>query len=332
VARLPTTRSGRRKIGPSDAATVGAKAPCPRGVRAERGFEPLTAFTPRLLAFAGILGYLSTVSLSTFVERKDVKEYLRVNVPKPWFQVKAEIKAPPLTTAYGWAGTSLDYLLRFYLQKLNGCAKESGWVAEESLAILERSRVAPSALKRARAIVVKARKLHREYLKEKRVQKPNEALVCAAIDLAQLDLVKRIGRLELLPIDGAMVEDVSNMLALVRADDFRAKRTCVLNPAFGAASQFVGGADGDIFIDGTLIDIKVNKNLELGRDIFNQLLGYYCLSCIAGVDGCRGKVTCVAVYFARFGVLHRIPVVSFVEETRLPALLEWFKATASAST
>jgi hypothetical protein len=59
------------------------------------------------------------VSLSTFVERKDVKEYLRLNVPKPWFQVKAEIKAPPLTTAYGWAGTSFDYLLRFYLQKLN---------------------------------------------------------------------------------------------------------------------------------------------------------------------------------------------------------------------
>lgn len=269
------------------------------------------------------------MSLSTFVERKDVKEYLRLNVPKPWFQVKAEIKAPPLTTAYGWAGTSLDYLLRFYLQKLNTCAKESGWVAEESLAILGSSRVDPSALKRARGIVARARQLHRTYLKEKRAQKPNEALVRAAIDLAQLDLVKRIGRFELLPIDGAMVDDVSNMLALVRADDFRAKRTCVLNPTFGAASELVGGADGDIFIDDTLIDIKVNKNLEIGRDIFNQLVGYYCLSCIGGIDGCRGKITCVAVYFARFGILHRLPVDSFVKKSRLPALLAWVKATAS---
>jgi hypothetical protein len=269
------------------------------------------------------------VSLSTFVERKDVKEYLRLNVPKPWFQVKAEIKAPPLTTAYGWAGTSLDYLLRFYLQKLNTCAKESGWVAEESIAILEHSRVAPSALKRARGIVVKARQLHREYLKEKRAQKPNEVLVRAAIDLAQLDLVKRIGRLELLPIEDAMVKDVSNMLALVRADDFRAKRTCVLNPTFGAASELVGGADGDIFIDGTLIDIKVNKNLELGRDIFNQLLGYYYLSCIGGVDGYRKKITSVAVYFARFGILHRLPISSFVEASRLLAHLKWFKETAN---
>jgi hypothetical protein len=61
-------------------------------------------------------------------------------------------------------------------------------------------------------------------------------------------------------------------------------------------------AVGDLFIDGTLVDIKVNKNVELGRDIFNHLPGYFCLSCIGGVDGCRGKVTCVAIngLLARF--------------------------------
>jgi len=58
------------------------------------GLSARQRFTPRLLAFAGVLGYLSAVSLSTFVERKDVKEYLRLNVAKPWFQVRAEIKTP----------------------------------------------------------------------------------------------------------------------------------------------------------------------------------------------------------------------------------------------
>ena len=149
------------------------------------------------------------------------------------------------------------------------------------------------------------------------------------MDLAQLDLVYRIGLLDLQPINEAMVEDIGNILALVRPDDFRAKRTCVLNPTFGAASELVGGADGDLFIDGTLVDIKVNKHLELGRDIFNQIFGYFCLACIGGVDGCRGKVTCVAVYFARYGVLHRLPIKSFVEADRLPALLKWFEATAN---
>ena len=269
------------------------------------------------------------MSLSTFVERPDVKAYLRENVAKPWFEVHAEIKAPPLTTSYGWAGTAFDYVLRFYVQKLNpSTAKVRRWLAEESLAMLEHSRVGPSTLKRVRRIVDTAQQKYRSYLKDKREEKPNEELIRAAIDLAQLDLVYRIGRLELLPVDGAMTEDVRNMLALVQPDDFRAERTCVLNPTFGAASGLVGGADADLFLDGTLIDIKVNKNLEFGRDIFNQLLGYYCLSCIGGVEGCRGKVkvTEVAVYFARFGVLHRIPVSSFVDRNRLPALLSWFKA------
>lgn len=76
------------------------------------------------------------------------------------------------------------------------------------------------------------------------------------------DLVYRIGLLDLQPINDAMVEDIGNMLALVRPEEFRAKRTYVLNPTFGAASELVGGADGDLV--GTLIDIKINKNLEMG--------------------------------------------------------------------
>jgi hypothetical protein len=270
------------------------------------------------------------VSLSTFVERKDVKEYLRLNVAKPWFQVRAEIKAPPLTTSYGWTGTAFDYVMRFYLQKLNPCAKARLWLAEESIAILGASRrESARTMRRVRGIVETARDGLRLYLKTRRDAKPGRDLIRAAIDLAQLDLVYRIGLLDLQRINEAMVEDIGNMLSLLRPEEFRAKRTCVLNPTFGAASELIGGADGDVFLDGTLIDIKVNKNLELGRDIFNQLLGYFCLSCIGGVDGCRSKVTCVAVYFARYGMLHRLPINSFVQTRRLPELLKWFEGTAS---
>jgi hypothetical protein len=287
-------------------------------------------FTPRLLAFAGILGYLSAVSLSTFVERKDVKEYLRLNVPKPWFQVHAEIKAPPLTTSYGWTGTAFDYAMRFYLQKLNPSAKARRWLAEESAAMVVAGRGESASTKKlVRVIVETAKDCLRSYLNSKRDATPGPELIRAAADLAQLDLVYRIGLLDLQPINDAMVEDIGSMLALVRPDDFRAKRTCVLNPTFGAASELVGGADGDLFIDGTLVDIKVNKHLELGRDVFNQIFGYFCLACIGGIDGCRGKVTCVAVYFARYGVLHRLPIKSFVEADRLPVHLKWFKTTAN---
>ena len=65
-----------------------------------------------------------TMSLTTFVELPDVKLFLRETVTKPWFQVRAEIKAPPLSESYGWTGTAFDYLLRFYIEKLNPFAKK----------------------------------------------------------------------------------------------------------------------------------------------------------------------------------------------------------------
>jgi hypothetical protein len=239
------------------------------------------------------------------------------------------MQAPPLTTSYGWTGTAFDYAMRFYLQKLNHCAKARRWLAEESAAMVAASRENTHTKKRVRGFVETAKDCVRSYLKSNRHAKPNRELIRAAVDLAQLVLVYRIGLLDLHRINDALIEDIDNMLALVRPDDFRAKRTCVLNLTFGAASELAGGADGDLVLDGTLIDIKVNKNLEMGRDIFNQLFGCYCLSCIGGIDGCRGKMTCVAVYFARFGIFHRLPVDSFVEATSMPAHLRWFKATAN---
>ncbi len=226
-----------------------------------------------------------TMSLTTFVELPDVKLFLRETVTKPWFQVRAEIKAPPLSESYGWTGTAFDYLLRFYIEKLNPFAKKQTWVAEDSLAILEKYPPERATLKRARRIMETAKEEYHSYLAG-REAKPNEKLIRASMGLAQLDLVYRIGLLELAPIKHAVVEDLRTLLALVHPENFKAKRTCVLNPTFGRASELVGGADGDAFIDGTLIDFKINKHLKMKRDIFNQLLGYYCLSCIDGIEGC----------------------------------------------
>ena len=158
-------------------------------------------------------------------------------------------------------------------------------MAEDSLAILEKYPPERATLKRARRIMETAKEEYHSYLAG-REAKPNEKLIRASMGLAQLDLVYRIGLLELAPIKHAVVEDLRTLLALVHPENFKAKRTCVLNPTFGRASELVGGADGDAFIDGTLIDFKINKHLKMKRDIFNRLLGYYCLSCIDGIEGC----------------------------------------------
>jgi len=269
------------------------------------------------------------MSLSSFIELPDVKKRLRLDVTKPWFQVDGEMKAPPLTDSYGLTGTAFDYLLRFYVEKLNPPARRSHWVAEASLELLEqRMPKATAVLKEARSIVGMARKYHAAYLKRKGRHKPGWQLIWAAIGLARLDLVFRAALVDLRPPKDGVVQDLVNLLSLVRPEDFTGKRVCILNPTFGSASELVGGADADLFIDGTLIDIKTSKHLEMRRDIFNQLLGYYCLSCLGGVEGCRSKVNAVAIYYARYGILHRIPISSFVNPRRFPSLISWFKARA----
>jgi hypothetical protein len=128
------------------------------------------------------------------------------------------------------------------------------------------------------------------------------------------------------PIPPAILDDLEAMLTLVCTEDFRARKRCVLNPTFGSASALVDGADADLIIDDTLIDIKSGKHFVFDRDIFNQLVGYYVLSCIGGIDNCpRGAIKHLAVYYARYGVLHRVRVSDFAVKKRMPAFIQWFK-------
>jgi len=268
------------------------------------------------------------MSLSSFVELPDVKERLRRDIQKPWFQERHEIEAPPLSTSYGLTGSAFDYLLRFYVEKLNRSAKKGPWVAEKSLAILAMQSQRSSAFRRARGIVETGKALHDEYLKNRSIEKPAAKMIRVAIRLAELDLVYRIGLLDFQHIDDDVVEDLRSLLSLVRPDDFRAKKVCVLNPTFGMASGLVGGADADLFIDGTMIEVKTSKHLKMKRDIFNQLLGYYCLSCIGGVDRYRGKVRAIGIYYARYGLLYRLNIKSLVDSRRWSKLLAWFERRA----
>jgi hypothetical protein len=93
----------------------------------------------------------------------------------------------------------------------------------------------------------------------------------------------------------------------------------------------VGGADGDLIIDDTLVDVKTTKHLTFEREFFNQLIGYYVLSWIGGIDGCNGgKINRVAIYYARYGVLHRVSLSDCYRPSDLPKFLRWFQKRARA--
>lgn len=269
------------------------------------------------------------MSLTSFIEgNPTLRAKLLSEFTKPEFRLKANIEAPPLTTRYGLTGTAFDYLLRFYVKKLNPRARTRTWTAEAGLALLRGKNSLFPVAKRA---FEEAQACYHEFLSSE-VQCPTRQLAEASVRLAYLENIYRVRIVDdeaFKPITPTILDDLEAMLKLVRTDNFRSKRRCVLNPTFGGASRLVGGADADLIIDDTLIDIKTGRHLVLDREIFNQLVGYYTLSCIGGVDNCpRGAIKQVAVYYARYGVLYRVKISDFVMKQRMPAFIKWFKQCA----
>lgn len=108
----------------------------------------------------------------------------------------------------------------------------------------------------------------------------------------------------------------------------------VLSPTFGKWSARIGGADADVFIDGTLYDFKsrINSCGYRQGDIM-QLWGYYLLNRLRvdGVESCwmrngdtddedaldtleKREINHLAIYFSRYGVIYSCPVPEVGEE------------------
>ncbi len=58
------------------------------------------------------------MSLSSFLEHKDVEAQLRETFAKPSVAPYQELRATPLTKNYSLVGTAFDYVVRFYLERL----------------------------------------------------------------------------------------------------------------------------------------------------------------------------------------------------------------------
>lgn len=86
------------------------------------------------------------------------------------------------------------------------------------------------------------------------------------------------------------------------------------NPAFGLCSFICGGADADVFIDGTLYDFKTTINKGYKWTDVAQILGYYILNQIACTIGdstadlCNFKIDRIAMYKARYGEIEYVDI------------------------
>ncbi|MBI2938378.1 MAG: hypothetical protein HYY22_09235 [Thaumarchaeota archaeon] len=300
-----------------------------------------------------------TMSLTSFLSIPAVKQMFAAEFPLPSAKLSAPMRAPPITKNYPLIGTAFDYLLRFYLQRLNPDSVTRSWIAEgavemyrstaenavELIKAISESKLIEESSERLDAeqiredaelfrktndILTRAKTIHADYVKCGEI---NDDIIRAAILLAQLDPIYRAGVVD--PNLGNVLDgdiaDMRNLLNVVDAEKFRAKTYCVLNPTFGAGSKLVGAADADLLIDGNLIDIKTTKNLAFTRDHYNQLIGYYILSKIGGIDGTLGqtKVSHLSIYYSRHGLMHTIPVSIIEQSPRFTQFIEWFKRAAA---
>ncbi len=305
------------------------------------------------------------MSLTSFLKLPDVREKFRSEFPIPSVRVGCPILAPPVSGRRALIGTAFDYLLRFYVHRLNRFRvhrlSERRWVAEEALEYLleeyldrdatvevigkdgRRTLMGEEVLDladKARAALREAGELYRTYV---RTGELTDELIASTVRLAHLEFFYRSGRVIGDPDDVSRedVEDLRRLISVAQENEhlFRASRACLLNPTFGPASGMVGGADADIILDETLIEIKTTANLKVDRNWVYQLIGYYVLSRIGGIDGLgcaepaevmklerlmEPRITRLGVYLARFGHMEVWNVDEIVNHERLPGFVRWF--------
>ena len=271
---------------------------------------------------------MSLTSYLTDPNHPKLKIKFKTEFPFPGLNNKDKLIAPPLTKNYGIIGTAFDYLFRFYLQYHNKdkCIVNDKWVAYGGYEGIKNvwKKNKSETLKLSNRFT-EAKKRHELFIKKGEL---TDELISDTLFLAKLDLYVRSKLIapDIFVESKLDIEDLKNLYKVINACDFTTDEKCFLNPHFCQGSTLVRGADADIILGDTLIDIKVTKNLKIEREYFNQIIGYYILSLIGNIN-CEysGKIIkYVGIYFARHGLLWKVPISSLGDEKKIEDFKIWF--------
>ena len=293
------------------------------------------------------------MSLTHFVSLPEIRRELEKQFTMPSLEIPGNIRVEPKTKSYGLTGTAFDYLFRFKLRRLNPAALTKRWVAEIALNLLpedyddeelkakskatgipvqilremvglEIKRQPGSLREKVESLIKEAKQIYDEYIRSGIM---NDEVIRAAVHLAQIDPIYRAGYLDpnLGQADNLVIQELRELIEIVIDEAFIARDHCLLNPTFGDASHEVGGADADFIIDGCLVDIKTTKSAKFTRNQFNQLIGYYILHDIGGIDGDYNlTVMTLGVYYSRYGELCTFPVEPLIGRG-YSSFVKWFR-------
>jgi hypothetical protein len=277
--------------------------------------------------------------------------YLTAPPPTPGIQPidqdQMPIRAQPLIPEHsGLVGTAFHYLLDIYVRQLNPTAITSEWAAERFLQSLQNYlqrnakprfqkslegskkliRIARLRLKKAEQLMSKARDAYEHFLSQGVI---DNQLLRSVIFLAQMDpkqaLFQGYNEYELGKTCRRDVKDLDTLINLVNPNLFKANETCVINPKFQSGPRRYGGAQADLVIDDTLIEVKTKYKLQVYLPEWYQILAYFALTTCKDVDGMNRSHTIkkLGIYFARFGELFIVETKDIVKRKSFRSLVRW---------
>lgn len=288
---------------------------------------------------------MSLTSILSNRNNQELRDKFKTEFLRPEFTLKTEIKAAPLTNNWGIVGTAFDYLMRFYLQhhNKNTFIQRDAWVADNSYKALTNRLFTSDRVEirigshrdkifktkdLLKIIIDQYEQTKTNYLKFIENGQLTDDIIANTIFLAKLDTYSRTRIIDQ-SFDNHNsddIRDLHSLISLVDKEKFTAKKKCYFNPTFGVGSMLVSGADADLIIDNTLIDIKASKHLRLDREHLNQILGYYILSLIGGVNNNPNDrpIKNIGLYFARHGELWTLPLHQFGDQRKFEEFKDWF--------
>ena len=251
------------------------------------------------------------MTLSSLLEVMEIRKLFNGQFHRENFSMNGNMQAPPLTSNYSLVGTAFDYLLRFMIERKNPHVISSRWIAEKALiSITNGSHEFSNEIKIiSQNNLERAKRNHAKYLKNGIL---NNDLLKSCISLAHIDFFYRLGiNYDMTQVYSGDMVDLRQLAEIVERNWnlFESNEMCYLNPDFGDWSEFVGGADADLIIGDTIIDIKTTIKPALTRSHVNRMMAYYTFSKYGKIFGRHNvNVENIAVYFSRHGILHSIPV------------------------
>lgn len=271
------------------------------------------------------------MSLTSFLrDDNELRVLIDQIFEKPPLDESFDRKAEPQTSNYALIGTAFDYVVRFWLERQYGVSSKP-WIAHQgySLACIipeEEHEIADD--RDIHRVFRDIEAIHEEFVDSGEM---TDDLLAATLDLARFDWVYRSGQplKDLTVATEGDITDLRNLHEILPIQEFQKFDDVLLNPTFGSASELVNGADADLILDGSLLDIKTVKDASLKPDYWRQLVGYAVLADLASEElDDMGKVNRVGIYFSRHGEVWSTSASLIYDNEKYCQFKSWFQERA----